>query len=298
MTAAANKINFIFIILLALTVSLGCNMLESASSDPKGSGEGGNTASEKPENSELALEIEDNASESAEKKEPETVKSSSSGRTVVKFEKGKTSAGYENAVIRGENHTYILGASSGQNMSVNITSLEDNAGFYILSPKEFYVGDGTDEDSVTKFNGTLPESGNYKIVVTPTRGNATYKINFAVSAKKQSTPPADDGGTGGGGGITKVVKFARGGSSATYSNAVIRGDRDTYILGAGGGQTMVVNISSMENNAVFDVVSPSGSLLGSERTSWSGQLPSSGKYKIIVGGTRGNATYKVSFSIR
>ncbi len=31
---------------------------------------------------------------------------------------------------------------------------------------------------------------------------------------------------------------------------------------------------------------------------WSGTLPSSGDYKIIVGGTRGNATYKLTVSIK
>ncbi len=99
------------------------------------------------------------------------------------------------------------------------------------------------------------------------------------------------------GGKTTVVKFRKGQTSATYENAVIRGDRDTYILDASGGQQMSGNISSLEDNAVFDITAPNGRTLVSETRNWSGQLPADGKYKIVVGGTRGNATYKVSFSL-
>jgi LysM repeat protein len=100
------------------------------------------------------------------------------------------------------------------------------------------------------------------------------------------------------GGKTTVVKFDKGGTSATYENAVVRGDRDTYILGASGGQQMSVKISSLEDNAVFDITAPNGRTLVSETRNWSGQQPADGKYRIVVGGTRGNATYKVSFSVR
>jgi hypothetical protein len=37
-------------------------------------------------------------------------------------------------------------------------------------------------------------------------------------------------------GITKPVRFAKGKRSVTLSNSVIRGERDTYILGAKAGQ--------------------------------------------------------------
>jgi hypothetical protein len=104
-------------------------------------------------------------------------------------------------------------------------------------------------------------------------------------------------------GITKRIKFARGRTSATVSGTVIRGDRDTYLLGANGGQTMSVRITSLENNAVFQIEAPDGSFLsGAGETDdarrWSGRLPEKGDYKIIVGGTRGNASYKVTVSIR
>jgi hypothetical protein len=104
-------------------------------------------------------------------------------------------------------------------------------------------------------------------------------------------------------GVTKRVKFAKGKSSTTISGAVIRGDRDTYILGAGVGQTMRVRITSLEDNAVFQVMDDDGNYLSGageedDATNWSGKLPWKGDYKIIVGGTRGNASYKLTVSIQ
>lgn len=104
-------------------------------------------------------------------------------------------------------------------------------------------------------------------------------------------------------GITKRIKFAKGRSSATVSGTVIRGDRDTYILGARAGQTMSVRITSLENNAVFQIEAPEGGYLDgagemNDAKSWNGKLPVSGDYRIVVGGTRGNASYKVNVSIR
>ncbi|MFB8792006.1 MAG: hypothetical protein U7123_24955 [Potamolinea sp.] len=84
---------------------------------------------------------------------------------------------------------------------------------------------------------------------------------------------------------TYRIRFAPGASGATAKNSVVRGTRDTYIVAAKARQTMRVNISSVEKNAVFDIKSPNGRTLAQERTSWSGTLPATGDYEIIVGGT-------------
>ncbi|HEY9849970.1 MAG TPA: hypothetical protein V6D28_10965 [Leptolyngbyaceae cyanobacterium] len=97
---------------------------------------------------------------------------------------------------------------------------------------------------------------------------------------------------------TRRIQFARGTSSAVVEDAVVRGTRDTYLLGARARQRMTVSISSVEQNAVFDVVAPNGRVIKQEATSFSGALPATGDYRIVVGGTRGNATYKLQVSIR
>lgn len=94
------------------------------------------------------------------------------------------------------------------------------------------------------------------------------------------------------------VKFDRGRTSKTVSNSVVRGTRDTYLLGAKKGQQMNLQITSLENNAVFDVISPIGKTLQGEAKNWSGTLPVNGDYQVVVSGTRGNATYELNIEIK
>lgn len=102
---------------------------------------------------------------------------------------------------------------------------------------------------------------------------------------------------------TSRVQFAAGSSSATLKGGVVRGDRDIYILGARAGQVMDVSITSLEKNAVFQIVAPGGGELpgareGDDAMKWSGKLPRAGDYRIVVGGTRGNASYTLRVGIR
>jgi hypothetical protein len=105
-------------------------------------------------------------------------------------------------------------------------------------------------------------------------------------------------------GVKQKVRFARGTSSATIRGAVVRGDRDRYYLGAKAGQTMTVKITSLESNAVFQIyfAGEQEALQGAgeedDATNWSGELPADNEYVIVVGGTRGNATYKLTISIK
>jgi len=105
-------------------------------------------------------------------------------------------------------------------------------------------------------------------------------------------------------GVKKKVRFARGTSSTTITGAVIRGDRDRYYVGAKRGQTMSVKITSLEKNAVFQIYfhgeeeSLPGAGDGDDATKWSGELPIDNDYVIVVGGTRGNATYTLTISIK
>ena len=106
-----------------------------------------------------------------------------------------------------------------------------------------------------------------------------------------------------GDGITKRVKFAKGKSSVTLSNAVIRGERDTYVLGAKAGQRMTVRVTALEKNAAFQIEGPDGAYLEGagemdDATDLTVTLPETGDYRVIVGGTRGNASYRLTVSIR
>ncbi len=300
-----------FLLGLILLVVFACKF---GGGDQKGSeagGENDKTVSETPVETEATPEddvatIPDidfpEDAESADVLEDDEDKEEESGpknkTRVVKFAKGKSARTLSDAVIRGESHTYRLGASAGQMMAVRISSLESNAGFYVKAPNGKYLGKGTAENSTTTFIGKLPASGRYSIVVAPTRGNATYKISFAITGGKKADKPENSTTVESVGGLTTVVRFKKGATSASYKNAVIRGESNKYILGASGGQLMSVSVSSIEDNAVLRVQAPNGRILTSGRKSWSGQLPADGKYRILVSPTRGNATYTVRFAVR
>jgi hypothetical protein len=97
---------------------------------------------------------------------------------------------------------------------------------------------------------------------------------------------------------SEPVYFAAGSSSATLKGVVIRGDRKIYQLNAGKNQTMTVNLGSLENNGVFDLIAPDGTTLTQETTSAKQVLPATGDYQVVVGGTRGNVSYDLTVSIK
>ena len=104
-------------------------------------------------------------------------------------------------------------------------------------------------------------------------------------------------------GATKRVRFAKGHTSATYKGAVVRGTRNRYLVGARAGQLMYVRIRSVERNAVFSLADPAGAFMKGageedEATQWTGKLSTSGDFAIDVGGTRGNAEYSLTVTVK
>ena len=97
---------------------------------------------------------------------------------------------------------------------------------------------------------------------------------------------------------TASLQFAPGEYGTTVSDAVVRGEALVYTLGAQGGQRMGLYITALEDNAGFDVVSPSGIVMEREDP-FAAEfiLPETGTYKVIVSGTRGNATYDLTVTI-
>ena len=101
----------------------------------------------------------------------------------------------------------------------------------------------------------------------------------------------------------KRIKFPKGEYSTTIENACARGEQHTYLVGAKKGQTMIVTIMSVEDNAVIQIVDVKtdyylpGSEDGTDIKRWSGELPSSGDYQIIVGSTRGGTEYTLKVTI-
>ncbi len=97
---------------------------------------------------------------------------------------------------------------------------------------------------------------------------------------------------------TRRIQFEPGTTSAVIEDALARGNRNIYLLGAREGQIMKVEITSTENNAVFDFSDPDGEVLLQESFSWQGVLPATGDYKLIIGGMRGNVNYRLEVIIK
>lgn len=205
----------------------------------------------------------------------------------IRFAPGTSSSITENAVVRGEENTYLINAGKGQTMNIRITALEDNAVFSVVSPSGKVIATET-----TTLNQTLPETGDYQIAVVGTRGNASYKMTTEIRSDRATPPPTLSKPT------NQRIRFAPGTSSTTVKNAVVRAERNTYLINAGKGQTMNISITALENNAVFELISPNGTVMAAEATSISETLPATGDYQISVGGTRGNASYEMTIAIK
>jgi hypothetical protein len=131
--------------------------------------------------------------------------------------------------------------------------------------------------------------------VSPLRSPALVVLSLAgilaVSGRSEQEPP-------------RAIRFARGSHSAEVQGSVVRGEVRRYSLGARAGQRMQIRLSSIERNAVFQLYRPGGGQAmpgageGQDARSWSGALPVNGSYLVVVGSTRGNASYTLRVSIR
>ena len=111
-------------------------------------------------------------------------------QSTVHFAAGQSSATLDGSLVRGDSAIYSFDANAGQEADIKVTSLEDNASFMLYQPPASVSqsDDGVDingtamtgDDDAKTWNGKLPASGTYYILVGGDRGNATYKLTVAV----------------------------------------------------------------------------------------------------------------------
>jgi hypothetical protein len=99
----------------------------------------------------------------------------------IKFKKGESSATVSGGAPRGETSGYLVKASKDQTMIVSVASVENNAVIMIkdLSTGHLLNGAG-DLDDATSWEGVLPSSGDYRIIVGSTRGGAEYTLIVTI----------------------------------------------------------------------------------------------------------------------
>lgn len=109
-----------------------------------------------------------------------------------------------------------------------------------------------------------------------------------------------------------TISFPRGATGAELQGGVARGETACWALQARAGQTLEATVASLENNAVFQIYQPGwkagrdgvegfalpGAAEGQDARQFTGTLPTTGRYLIVVGATRGGADYRLRVGVR
>jgi hypothetical protein len=94
------------------------------------------------------------------------------------------------------------------------------------------------------------------------------------------------------------VQFQRGSSSATVRGKASIVLPDTYLIGARAGQVMTVQLTAREKSVRFMVMTPKTDLIADNSRGWSGTLPETGDYTIIVDADELGGTYSMTITIK
>jgi hypothetical protein len=203
--------------------------------------------------------------------------------TRIQFQPGATSAVRSGHLAPDGSDLYVLAASAGQLMDVELSSATPTG----LS---IWGADGTvlkrAVDDTPNWQGTLPSSQDYYVQVIAAGEAVDYGLRVTVFAR---------------------IQFAAGATSATVSGPVERlGPEGVevaggYVLRAMAGQTMQVRITSPGGDVLLTIVGADGVPLkryvdGSAE--WEGVLPSTQDYylePVSVGGpTRFTMTVQIN----
>lgn len=173
----------------------------------------------------------------------------------IRFASGATSAQVSGRIDGLSMDTYLLEARAGQFMQVFVTSPTSEAYLTVVSPGGSPLARA--QAGAQSFSGTLPETGDYRLVVSSPSGTAhtTYTLTVSVTG---STPPTPTQPTG-----VQRIRFAPGTSGTTVSGAIPSGGLIGYVLAAGAGQRMQLALASPGGNVFLSVFSPSGQTLAS-----------------------------------
>jgi hypothetical protein len=190
----------------------------------------------------------------------------------IQFAPGSTSATVHGSVAPGATDQYVLHASAGQTLTVQITTGQGQVVVTITGADgkllvTDYVGHST-------FSGVLPTSQDYTIGVQATgQATADYTLGITIPAASSSPPPAG----------ALRIQFAAGATSATVQGDLPPQTIGHYVIRAAAGQTMTIQTSATQGQVVVIVYGADGTVLQSDHagaSGFSGTLPASQDYLI------------------
>ncbi len=238
--------------------------------------------------------------------EDQNVASSSLTPTRVQFPAGSSSWYTNGDVQPGGSMGYVLYANQGQTMTVTLGTTPASSGtFYIRTADGVII----QPQAYSSWTFVLPSSQDYVVGVdNPTQQTIQYSLSISIppsttsSSTGSASPTAVPTVVTQSGTKNETIRFDTGPMSVTLDGTVISGQRDRYNLSLIKGEMLDVIITSLEANAVFSIIGPDGNALpgteeGKDTNNWAVPAPSDGTYSIVVGSTRGNATYTLNVSV-
>lgn len=225
----------------------------------------------------------------------------------VQFASGESQTSIKDSIKGYETVDYVLGASAGQTMTVNMETDNLASYFNIIAPGETDVAFFIGSTSGNSYSGDLPESGDYKVRVYMMRSAArrdevaNYSLSIAIDGSGASQSSSGEPTT-----RTENVKFASGTNGTVLAGTLGGGDAVNYLLGARNGQFLNVSLLDSGPDTHFNIFMPNGELLyestkgGDNGNTYRGQLYLDGDNTITVyslGAAGSSSPYQLDVSI-
>jgi hypothetical protein len=190
----------------------------------------------------------------------------------IRFARGATSATVQGDMPPGDVDHWVIEVGAGRTMSVNLMPDTGDAVLVI------WAQDGTvlisDHAGATSWTGVVPHSEDYFIDV---RNFSEAPLAYSLQV---TIPPASAPGP-----TVQRIQFAPGATSATVRGNVPGQAIDRWLIKAGAGQTMNVQLTPAAGQVILVVYGADGTVLISDHagaTQWSGKLPKTQDYNIDV----------------
>lgn len=192
----------------------------------------------------------------------------------INFARGATSAAITGSLAAYQSLDYILGAGAGQLMEINV-SPSDSVQLVIYGADGTVLRSGMAEGS--SFRGELPGTQDYLVSVRAGEQAVDFTMNVVIPSR---------------------IAFRPGAISGTAYGSLSANQSLHYVLRAMEGQTMQVDVTS-GNPVQLIIYGADGTVLRSgmgEGSSFSGQLPSTQDYILVVrtGSNAASFTLKVT----
>ena len=235
--------------------------------------------------------------------------------TRIQFQPGTTGWYTPGEVPARGKLTFVLSAQVEQLMTIDLITNPAETGAFL----NIWSPDGVNYTSVAptqSWSANLPATQDYYIeVVSVSDQPVQYQLSVYIASLgskpvaqapqaapaapvvEQAAAPATTFGARIA--VDQVIRFDTAPMNVDLNGTVISGERDRYRFSVMAGEILDVIITSAEANAVFTILGPDNNPLpgteeGKDTNNWSVPVSAEGTYAILVGPTRGNATYTLS----